>query len=261
MPIVTLLSDFGLKDASVGIAKGILYQVCPGILLTDISHEAKPFQIEEAAYLLGVTYRNFPPGSINFILSDLYGGVSNRLILAREKDWFFLCPDNGVLPLALGKNPDFCWLYQELPQTATYSDCIRLAGNAIAALSKDPNGFTQNLKHWEPWRPAANAKASATDTEVDCKVLHIDHFENIVLNYTRKEFEDQRRGRIFEVRLKKTEVINRISNSYSDVREGDVLCRFNSAGHMEICVRNGRAAGLLGIRLGSTNNEIKIVFE
>ena len=76
-----------------------------------------------------------------------------------------------------------------------------------------------------------------------------------------KQFEEQRRGRTFELQLKRTERISRISGSFTEVREGDVFCRFNSAGALEVGIRNGDASRLLGIRLGSINNEIKLVFQ
>jgi S-adenosyl-L-methionine hydrolase (adenosine-forming) len=43
-------------------------------------------------------------------------------------------------------------------------------------------------------------------------------------------------------------VIDRISESYADVTEGEKLALFNSAGYLEIAINKGNAAGLLGLQ-------------
>jgi S-adenosylmethionine hydrolase len=43
-------------------------------------------------------------------------------------------------------------------------------------------------------------------------------------------------------------MIDRISDSYADVPEGEKLALFNSAGYLEIAINKGNAAGLLGLK-------------
>ena len=102
MACITLLSDFGLQDASVAIAKGILMQHAPGLPIFDISHDIKPFHSGQAAYLLSSAYKNFPAGTCHILLFDLFSETNPRLVLCEHMDSYFLAPDNGLLPLALG---------------------------------------------------------------------------------------------------------------------------------------------------------------
>ena len=97
--------------------------------------------------------------------------------------------------------------------------------------------------------------------EINCEVIHIDHYENVVLNITRDQFNNYVQGRNFTLHFAQIEDISEISDNYADVRPGIKLCRFNSAGYMEICVNRGNAASLFGLRIGSRNNGIKIIFE
>jgi len=60
-PIVTLTTDFGLQDHYVGAMKGVILGICPQAQIVDISHEVKPFQISEGAFLLAQAYSCFPP--------------------------------------------------------------------------------------------------------------------------------------------------------------------------------------------------------
>ena len=259
MPFVTLLSDFGLKDASVAIVKGLLYQTVPNVLITDISHEVKPFEPAEAAYMLQTSFKNFPTGTIHLVLAEMFGSVRHRIILAEVGGHFFLSADNGILPLALGKTQ--YRLCKEFVSAVQFSDWVREAGTIIAAISEHPESAITQFPAIEPFNISAVQNDSTNESHIDCSAIHIDHYQNIVVGFTRQEFELKRNGRSFEIQFKKTETIDRIVQSYSEVRDGDVLCRFNSTGHLEICVRNGKAAGLLGIRIGSPNNEIKIVFK
>ena len=97
--------------------------------------------------------------------------------------------------------------------------------------------------------------------EINCEVLHIDHYENVVLNIKKDEFNTIRQNRNFTLHFAQIEDISEISNNYADVRPGIKLCRFNSAGYLEVCVNRGNAASLFGLKVGGRNNGIKIIFE
>ena len=100
---------------------------------------------------------------------------------------------------------------------------------------------------------------------VECHVVHIDRFENVVTNMTRDLFEKIGAGRPFRIQFMRDEEIHYISNHYNDQREGEKLCRFNSTGYLEIAINRGKAASLFGLRLHQKQhliyNTIKIFFE
>ena len=68
-----------------------------------------------------------------------------------------------------------------------------------------------------------------------------------MVNITREEFEEHRKGRSFRIVFKRDEVIDRISESYADAPEGEKLALFNAAGYLEIAINKGNAAGLFGL--------------
>ena len=70
------------------------------------------------------------------------------------------------------------------------------------------------------------------------------------------DFETNRKGRNFSIIFKRDEVINKISNTYSDVSEGEKLAFFNSAGYLEIAINKGNAAGLFGLQGFSENQQL-----
>ncbi|MCK4478792.1 SAM-dependent chlorinase/fluorinase [Candidatus Bathyarchaeota archaeon] len=50
--IVTLLSDFGLKDPYVAEMKAVILSKCPEAKIVDISHEIDKFNIRMGAFIL-----------------------------------------------------------------------------------------------------------------------------------------------------------------------------------------------------------------
>ncbi|MEJ0105474.1 MAG: SAM hydroxide adenosyltransferase [Bacteroidota bacterium] len=72
--------------------------------------------------------------------------------------------------------------------------------------------------------------------------------ENVIVNITREQFEQQRKGRSFKIIFRRDEVIDRISETYADAHEGEKLALFNSSGYLEIAINKGNAAGLFGLK-------------
>jgi S-adenosylmethionine hydrolase len=82
---------------------------------------------------------------------------------------------------------------------------------------------------------------------IEGQIIFIDNFENVIINITKEEFEEQRRGRSFKIVFKRDEIIEKISETYADVSESEKLALFNSADYLEIAINKGNAAGLFGL--------------
>jgi len=254
LPVITLLSDLGLYDASAGTVKGILSSYAPGAAVIDISHEVPPFGVSQAAYVLNAAYRDFPADSVHIVIVDVFYASPCKLILARHNGHFFLAPDNGILQAALKADVRECWLCYTQEGDHTFTNWVRAAAETAGKLVTGTGNH--NLPTYST-RPFANKPPDNTAREV----LYIDNFGNVVTDICRDEFEERNsRGR-FRLTFMKVSELSALSRSYSDVGAGESLCRFNRHGHLEICVNQGSAASLFGLRMGSRYNEIKITFE
>lgn len=264
MSCITLLSDFGLTDASVASAKGILLQHTPHLPIIDISHTIEPFHLQQAAYILASAYKNFPAGTIHLILFDIFSEKEPSLMLCKKGEHYFMAPDNGLLTLAFGADFDGVWKCYELKKENAYNEWLQIAAKTINKIQSEGIDFlnleTSSLKIApQHWMPMINGNV------VECHVVHIDRFENVVTNMTRDLFEKIGAGRPFRIQFMRDEEIHYISNHYNDQREGEKLCRFNSTGYLEIAINRGKAASLFGLRLHQKQhliyNTIKIFFE
>ena len=70
MAIITLTTDFGLKDHFVGALKGAIFKELTDARIVDISHDISPFNIQECAFLLKNSYKSFPEGTVHIVGVD-----------------------------------------------------------------------------------------------------------------------------------------------------------------------------------------------
>ena len=100
-PIITLATDFGLRDPYVAAMKGAILTINPATRLVDVSHAIRPQAIEEAVFVTAAAWPYFPPGAIHVVVVDPAVGSTRRLLALRTAGATFVGPDNGVLSAAL----------------------------------------------------------------------------------------------------------------------------------------------------------------
>ncbi len=97
MPVVALLTDFGLKDNYIGVMKGVMLKINPQLHFVDISHEIPFCGVKEAAFFLLNSYSYFPKKTIFLTVVDPQVGSKQRRLAVKTKNYYFVGPDNGVL--------------------------------------------------------------------------------------------------------------------------------------------------------------------
>lgn len=248
MPILTLTSDTGNQDFISGAVKGILLQTTAGqFALVDITHNLAPFNLPHAAYICRNVLSNFQPGSYHAILVNLFGQKKDYLLAAEKNGQIFFCADNGLISMMLDEVPDqVIALPFDKKHPKNILGIASLIGEAVTQLN---NGIklTELGPVTTDYVQKNNLKPMSGPNYLEGQILFTDHFENVIINITREVFEEQRRGRSFKIAFKRDEIIDRISETYGDVPEGEKLALFNAAGYLEIAINQGNAAGLLGL--------------
>ena len=248
MPLITLTSDIGQLDFVVGAIKGQLLQINPQISIVDISHQLSPFNYPQAAYVCRNAIKNFPAGTLHLVMVNLFEQKPTHLLLARHNDHYIGCADNGLLTMILEELPQKVValpLDKSIVKNVLY--CTKVFARAFHALLNGNNIDTigeaiTNIQVKNAMRPMQG------NNWIEGQIILIDNFENVIVNITRDDFETQRRGRSFKIIFKRDETIERISETYADVADGEKLAIFNSAGYLEIAINKGNAAGLLGLQ-------------
>src|SRR6266852_721594 len=103
MRIVTLLSDFGLRDSYVAQMKGTILENCPDTTIVDISHEIERHNIPMGSFILETTTPYFPKDTIHVAVVDPGVGSARKPIVVKCETAFFVGPDNGLMARACEK--------------------------------------------------------------------------------------------------------------------------------------------------------------
>lgn len=254
MPLLTLTSDIGSPDYLVGVIKAQLLQVNPDFQIVDISHNIPPFNLPQAAYVCRSAIRNSPDFTYHLILVNLFEKKPEQLLLAFHNNQYLLCADNGLLTMILEDRPE---LVIGIPlEKDTIRNTIYLTSVMGKIVNKLVNGEPiQRIGQPDvSYLEKRHLRPALDENFIEGQIVFIDNFENVIVNITREQFEEQRKGRRFRIEFKRNETIDRISESYADVPEGEKLALFNSAGYLEIAINKGNAAGLFGLKGFSDKN-------
>ena len=248
MGIITLTSDWGLKDHYAGSVRGTILKQMPGATIIDISHGIPPFNIKEAAFILKNAYPGFPDGTVHIIginteESDVYPHVAVSI-----HGQFFIGSDNGIFALIFDEDPDKIIELNIVQDSDLFTFSTRdrfvkaavhlSTGKKLAELGDERKKLTEKIL----FKPVIEKDV------IKGMVVYIDNYENVITNITREIFEKSRKGRKFHILIRGGE-ISKISDSYSEVPVGEILALFGTTGHLEIAMNNGTASSLLGLEL------------
>jgi S-adenosyl-L-methionine hydrolase (adenosine-forming) len=248
MPLLTLTSDIGHQDFLVGAVKGQLLQANEGFNIVDVTHHLSPFNYPQAAYVCRNAIKNFSAGTFHLVLVNLFDERPEHMLLAEHNGHFIGCADNGLLTMILEEVPQkVVALALDKTQQKNTLYCTSIFAKAFNQLLdgktiEDIGDTTVSIQVKNPLKPMLG------NNWIEGQIIFIDNFENVIVNITKEDFEEQRKGRSFKIVFKRDEVIDRVSETYADVNEGEKLALFNSAGYLEIAINKGNAAGLFGLQ-------------
>ena len=264
--IVTLTTDFGLRDPFVGIMKGVILSLNPEVELVDLSHQISAQGILDGAVTLLESYRFFPPGTIHLVVVDPGVGTERRPILARTLKYTFVAPDNGVLSLVVEREEAVevrhitADQYFLKPVSNTFHGRDVLAPIA-AWLSRgiEPDKFGAAITDYVRAAPGQPQRPQRTATnEVRGAVLKIDHFGNLITNLAPEDVREmfQESPPPFRIVVNGHET-TRLASAYGQGGPVEVVAIPGSAGFLELAVNLGSAAESLGAGPGT---DVLVVF-
>ena len=196
VPVITLLTDFGTADYFVGAVKGAILSVNPAAVITDVTHEIPPQDIEAAAFTMLAAYPAFPPETIHVAVVDPGVGSTRRPIIVKAGRSLFVGPDNGLFTYIYDREPSHQTFHITAEKYFRPSPSTTFHGRDIfapvaAALSKGvkPEAFGPVIADEVRLANSLTPKVLATG-RVEARIIHIDRFGNCITNITRDLFDD-----------------------------------------------------------------------
>lgn len=248
MPVVTLTTDIGQNDYIIGAIKGQLLTVNPSFTIVDITHTLSPFNYLQAAYICTNAYRHFPENSMHIVLVNFFETSPQHMLIAPYNNQWLVCPDNGILTMITGARPPGL-IGLSIPQQDNLGilQCTQPVAVALNKLSQGTALTSLGNTHVAIEEKYPLRSTIGPDW-MEGQIIFIDNFENVVVNITREEFNEQRKGRKFKIVFTRNEIIDTLSANYSTAAPGEKLAWFNSAGYLEIAINKGNMAGLFGLQ-------------
>ena len=259
MPVISLLTDFGIDDEYVGLVKAVIYGIAPEARIVDLCHRIDPHDISGAALLLAHAWPYFPDGSVHLIVVDPGVGSARDILAVRAGGHTFVAPDNGVLTRVLKTAPparivrvqNRTFFRDEVSQTFHGRDVFAPVGaHLLRGLKLEALGPV--LDHAVPFRLDALSRPQPKKGALTGTVVWIDRFGNLITDLEHSALDallfPEERG-AFRIEVGGLQLTG-LASSYADVESGRPLAVIGSRGTVEIAVNQGNAAHLLGCRRG-----------
>ncbi len=258
MPIVTLLTDFGLNDTYVAQMKGVVLSIAPDCTLVDITHAIPAQNVLAGAAALREAAVRFPPQSIHVAVVDPGVGTSRRLVGVQIADRLFVLPDNGLLSRML---TDFeLQLAVELTERNFWQPEVSDTFHGRDIMAPVAAHLASGIPLGEFGPPVSTLtqltepQAKRTAAGISAVVVAIDHFgnatTNIQLSLLQQAFSHLQTGDMLEVEHQHRSTLWQWNRTYGAVDPAVQLALIGSQGYLELAVNRGSAAAEHGISIG-----------
>lgn len=258
MPVLSLMTDFGIKDGNVGVMKGVIWGISPDAQISDLSHMIPPQNIREAALILARSAPYFPENSIHVVVVDPGVGTARRPMAAKIGTQYYVGPDNGTITMLLEKAEREGWktefVHLSAPEFWLPEVSFVFHGRDIFAPVAAHISIGVPLKSLgtpfdDPVRLEL-PKPEKTDTGWRGEIIHIDHFGNVASNIYADVLDEALKDKEkITVRVGKAEVQGLV-NTFGEGALGELIALIGSTGNLLIAVVNGNAAERLNVTVG-----------
>ena len=276
---VVLTTDFGLSDAFVGVMKGVILNINPQANVIDLTHDIQPQNIRQASFVLGVNYPYFPPHTIHVAVVDPGVGTERRALLLVTPTARFVAPDNGLLSHVLKDYLDSPPVRSGISGTSGQLGRIPvppgLTAYALTNLRYRLNPVSSTFHGRDVFAPAAAHLSRGVSPQrlggrvedvvwlplpeptragdaVEGEVIYTDRFGNLVTNIRSADLKED----VSVVIAIGSRRIAGLSRTFHDPHTPQpdsllLVALIGSNGYLEIAVRDGNAAQVLGLGPGA----------
>jgi S-adenosyl-L-methionine hydrolase (adenosine-forming) len=250
MQIITLLTDFGLKDPYVGIMKGVIFSINPDLTIIDITHNVSPQDIREGAFLMKEYYPYFKNKTCHVAVIDPTVGSARRPIVFCKDEHYFVGPDNGIFSHIIERNTDVYeiknkdFILNRISSTFHGRDIFAPVAAHLAS-GVHPSAFGPKIVN-----PVylADIFPDIINGVLTGEVVMFDRFGNAITNIDFEIFNDFITTNPFKIHIGNM-TFSSINQSYY---EQNFTCLINSSGYIEFGCYMGSFAKETGIKKKDT---------
>jgi S-adenosylmethionine hydrolase len=254
LPIITLLTDFGVGSPYVAQMKGAILSLNPRAALVDITHAISPQDIAQGAWVLAEVADSFPAGSIHVAVVDPGVGSEREIVYAEIAGRHYIAPDNGLLGRLAARTPPSRIValterrFWQPHVSATFHGRDIMAPVA-ARLSLGLDAGELGAQRQSLVR-LAEPEVRILPNKIEGRVRSIDSFGNLLTDITAEMLSGAPTDERVQICCDEHETQG-IFRTYSDQPEMTLMALIGSGGYLELAIVGDSAAVMLGVRVGT----------
>lgn len=252
MAIVTLLTDSGESDHYIAAIKARILAEAPDIVIVDISHQIRAYDIGHAAFVLRAVFRDFATGTVHVVGVDAAGNRGEGYTIVRLEGHYFIGADNGLFSLLSEQPADGLWRIQDSTEANGTFPERDIFARLAARLAKGADPATLGTPVTE-YKRLIDRQVKATRKQITGHIIRVDHFGNLITNIPRQVFDALSKDKTFTIQFG-GEKFRRLHATYNQAEQGECFLVFNSLNFLEIGIYKGNASELLGLGYDSVVN-------
>lgn len=259
-PIV-FLSDFGYRNEWVGICHSVIAAAAPGSRIVDLSHGVPPLDVRAGALLLHDSRRFLPADAVVLAVVDPSVGSDRDVVVETQAGRLLVGPDNGLFAFLWNADGGVAHAHEITLERiilhpvapSFHARDVLAPAAAFVADGGTPSELGGELD------PAGLARlefpaATVERGKIECEVLDLNRFGNVLLNVTSNDFEEAGLDAADAVTIDATggSATARRVSTYTDVASGDWGLIVDPRGWLSVIRGNpaNAAEGLGGVQPG-----------
>lgn len=246
-PIITLISDWRLRDSYVAMFKGQILSLMPDATIIDISHHIELYDNKQTAFLMRQSYGSFPQETIHLLLTNASVNSNFSPVLLEHKGHYFVGEDNGVFCQMFGQEMELKGV--QFKNTAKVDSIQQILKLTEAIVQKKVDKVTQPYEQFQKMYLPIPFNMMDTKT-IEGEIVYIDANMNAITNIPNEMFKETVKGSFTaEIQTEKTDWKE---VAYHDhYQKDDRICLVpNSLGCLEITYYQGKVAMLANLKVG-----------
>lgn len=272
MSIITLTTDFGIKDHFVAVAKGKLLSLMPNCQIIDVTHKVDFYNISNASYIVNGICDAFPKDTIHIICVDAELYEQESFIAMYWNDQYFLAPNNGILGVLTEQYPSDVIVELHINDSVKCAMDVFVQTAAKISKGEKLENLGQVVESCVTFVEVKPIVANDGNT-IRGSIIYEDHYGNAVINVSKSMFNEVGKGRNFRMSVGTRYKISRINKYYSDFNlevktlkdyEGEALLIFNELDFLQLSLYKSTPdkTGSVKLLLGLTyRDSVTIEFE
>lgn len=244
---IALLTDFGLTDHYVGSLKSVILSINPKAVIFDLTHEIRPQNVREGAYILSTIYPYLPQGTIVVSVIDPGVGSEREALCIETERGYLMGPDNGLMSVAVShqkfrarKLTNDKFFLKPVSSTFHGRDIF---SSTAAHLSKR-NIFESLGPMVDHFNILELPHPTANDRVVTGEIVHIDRFGNAMTNISFKEVKWNN----FSIQVSGQTIS--LKPFFGAGKEKELFAIWNGSQILELAVFKGSAEKIHRLKLG-----------